>query len=128
MGRFEESDAPPAADRARALEARLAEVQQHLRATSDILKVLTSGAAEQAQVFDAVVNNARRLLHADVAQIHLLKGDEYQIEWSSGHTKEFLEVVNRYPVRRDNRGTLVGRVGMDRTAQQIKDVLADPDY
>ena len=128
MGRFGDSSGPPGVDRARALEVRLAEVQQQLRATSDILKVLTSGASEQARVFDAVVDNARRLLHADVAQIHLLKGDEYHLEWSSGHTKEFLEVVNRYPVRRNNRGTLVGRVGMDRTAQQIKDVLADPDY
>ncbi|MEO7447629.1 MAG: response regulator, partial [Humibacillus sp.] len=39
----------------------------------------------------------------------------------------FLEVVDRYPVLR-NRGTLIGRIGMDRTTQQIKDVLADPDY
>ncbi|WP_246070035.1 response regulator [Humibacillus xanthopallidus] len=112
----------------RALEVRLGEVQQQFRATSDILRVLTRGASEQTRVFDALVDNARRLLHSDVAQIHLLEGDEYRLEWSSGHTQEFLEVVDLYPVRRDNRGTLVGRIGMDRTAQQIKDVLADPDY
>ncbi|HET7801646.1 MAG TPA: response regulator [Humibacillus xanthopallidus] len=112
----------------RALEVRLAEVQQQFRATSDVLKVLTSGASEQTRVFDAVVDNARRLLHADVAQIHLLEGDEYRLEWSSGHTQEFLEVVDRYPVRHGNRGTLVGRIEMDRTAQQIQDVLADPEY
>src|SRR6478609_89797 len=128
MGRFAESGGTSGVDPVRALEVRLAEVQQQFRATSDILKVLTSGASEQAHVFDAVVDNARRLLHADVAQIHLLKGDNYEIEWSSGHTREFLEGADRYPVPRNSRGTLVGRIGMDRTAQQITDVLADPEY
>ncbi|GAA2160747.1 response regulator receiver domain-containing protein [Humibacillus xanthopallidus] len=128
MGRFAEPSGKPGVDPVRALEVRLGEVQQQFRATSDILRVLTRGASEQTRVFDALVDNARRLLHSDVAQIHLLEGDEYRLEWSSGHTQEFLEVVDLYPVRRDNRGTLVGRIGMDRTAQQIKDVLADPDY
>ncbi|MEW1952874.1 response regulator [Terrabacter sp. NPDC080008] len=109
------------------LEARLADVQEQFRATSDILKVLTSGASEQTRVFEAVVHNARRLLAADVAQIHLLEGDQYRIRWSSGHSKAYLEKVDRYPLLRD-RGSLIGRVGMDRTAQQIEDVLADPDY
>jgi signal transduction histidine kinase/CheY-like chemotaxis protein len=128
MGRFAEPRGTPDVDPVRSLEVRLAEAQQQFRATSDILKVLTSGASEQARVFDAVVDNARRLLHADVAQIHLLDGDEYRLEWSSGHTKEFLEVVDLYPVRRGNRGGLVGRISLDRAAQQIEDVLADPEY
>lgn len=126
MGGFEAAADDSASSRAH-LESRLADVQEQFRATSDILKVLTSGASAQAQVFEAVVHNARRLLHADVAQIHLLQDEEYRLRWSSGHSKEFLEVVDRYPVLR-NRGTLTGRIGMDRTAQQIKDVLADPDY
>ena len=127
MGGFEAA-AEDSASRDRAeLESRLAAVQEQFRATSDILKVLTSGASAQAQVFEAVVHNARRLLHADVAQIHLLEDEEYRLRWSSGHSREYLEIVDRYPVLR-SRGTLIGRVGMDRTAQQITDVLADPDY
>src|SRR4051794_25516897 len=67
MGRFTVSGGTSGVDPVRALEVRLAEVQQQFRATSDILKVLTSGASEQTRVFDAVVDNARRLLDAQVA-------------------------------------------------------------
>ncbi|WP_020143426.1 response regulator [Terracoccus sp. 273MFTsu3.1] len=127
MSGFEEATDGSASRVETELRSRLSDVQEQFRATSDILKVLTSGASAQAQVFEAVVHNARRLLHADVAQIHLLEGDEYHLRWSSGHSREYLEIVDRYPVLR-SRGTLIGRVGMDRTAQQITDVLADPDY
>ena len=47
MSRFEESSGPTGVDRERALELRLAEVQEQLRATSDILKVLTSSSSDQ---------------------------------------------------------------------------------
>src|SRR6476620_2635570 len=127
MGGFGELGEDSASRDHAELQSRLADVQEQFRATSDILKVLTSGASEQTRVFEAVVHNARRLLRADVAQIHLLEDDQYRIRWSSGHSRAYLDIVDRYPVLRD-RGTLIGRVGMDRTAQQIKDVLADPDY
>ena len=127
MSRFEESSGPTAVDRARALEVRLAEVQEQLRATSDILKVLTSSSSEQTRVFDAVVDNARRLLDAQVAQIYLGEGEYYVLARSSGLSEEFVDFVARHPITRD-RGTIVGRVTMDRTVHRITDVLADPEY
>ncbi|MFC7595404.1 GAF domain-containing protein [Terrabacter sp. GCM10028922] len=120
-----------AATRERAIEARLAGVQQQLRATSDILRVLTTstttGTSSRDHVFDAVVDNARRLLDAQVAQIYLVKGDSYVLARSSGLTAEFVDFVAQHPIARD-RATLVGRVTIDRTIHQIDDVLADPDY
>ncbi|MBS1694178.1 MAG: response regulator [Actinobacteria bacterium] len=110
-----------------ALETRLTQAQEQFRATSDILKVLTSGTAEQDQVFDAVVDNARVLLGAAVAQIHLLRGDSYVLARSSGLSPAFREFVEQHPINRD-RATLVGRVTIDRTIQHIPDVLADPEY
>src|SRR4051794_24887287 len=98
MSGFEEAGAASARRDRADLESRLADVQEQFRATSDILKVLTSGASEQTRVFEAVVHNARRLLHADVAQIHLPKGQAYRMRWSSGHSKAYLEVVDRYPI------------------------------
>ena len=127
MSRFEESSGPTGVDRARALEVRLAEVQEQLRATSDILKVLTSSSSDQTRVFDAVVDNARRLLDAQVAQIYLGDGDYYVLARSSGLSEEFVDFVTRHPITRD-RGTLVGRVTIDRTVHRITDVLADPEY
>ena len=106
---------------------RLAEVQEQLRATSDILKVLTSSSSDQTRVFDAVVDNARRLLDAQVAQIYLGEGETYVLARSSGLSDEFVDFVARHPITRD-RATLVGRVTIDRTVHRITDVLADPEY
>ncbi|WP_461047483.1 GAF domain-containing protein [Terrabacter koreensis] len=109
---------------------RLAQVEQQLRATSDILDVLTrgaSGTASRDDVFGAIVESARRLLDADVAQIFLVQGDTYVLGRSSGLSPEYLDFAAQHPIARD-RGTLVGRVTLDRAVQQIDDVLADPEY
>ena len=47
--------------------------------------------------------------------------------YGSGMTAEYREFIASNPVVLD-RGTLVGRVGLERRATQITDVLADPDY
>ena len=127
MSRFEESSGPTGVDREGARDVRLAEVQEQLRATSDILKVLTSSSSDQTRVFDAVVDNARRLLEAQVAQIYLGEGETYVLARSSGLSDEFVDFVARHPMTRD-RATLIGRVTIDRTVHRITDVLADPEY
>ncbi|EWT02635.1 histidine kinase [Intrasporangium oryzae NRRL B-24470] len=109
------------------LEGRLARAQEQFRATSDILAVLASDSSAQEQVFDAVVENARRLLNAQVAQIYLVEGDSYHLARSVGMSREFRDFIARHPIRRD-RATLVGRVTLDRVTQHIPDVLADPEY
>jgi len=130
MGGFEEAGVQPV-EVVHDLADRLAKTQEQLRATSDILKVLTAsttgGAASRDEVFDAVVDSARRLLGAQVAQIYLVQGDSYVLARSSGLTPEFVDFVSQHPIARD-RATLVGRVTIDRTVHQIDDVLADPDY
>jgi signal transduction histidine kinase/DNA-binding response OmpR family regulator len=129
MTEFEQPGDAATTDRADTA-ARLTEVQQQLRATSDILKVLTSsatGTSSRDHVFDAVVDHARRLLDAQVAQIYLVQGDSFLLARSSGLTAEFVDFVAQHPIARD-RATLVGRVTIDRTVHQIEDVLADPDY
>jgi signal transduction histidine kinase/CheY-like chemotaxis protein len=110
-----------------ALAARLSRVKEQFLATSDILKVLTSSSSEPDRVFDAVVDNARRLLDAAVAQIYLVHGDTFTLARQSGMSPDFIHLVEEHPVRRD-RGTLVGRVTIDRKVHQIPDVLADPEY
>src|SRR3954469_184053 len=131
MGGFEDASSQPEVEVAHDLAVRLATTQEQLRATSDILKVLTAsttgGAASRDQVFDAVVDNARKLLGAQVAQIYLVDGDSFVLARSSGLTPEFVAFVDEHPIAHD-RATLVGRVTIDRTVHQIDDVLSDPDY
>src|SRR3954470_3428650 len=131
MGGFEDASSQPEVGVPRDLAVRLATTQEQLRASSDILKVLTAsttgGAASRDQVFDAVVDNARKLLRAQVAQIYLVDGHSFVLARSSGLTPEFVAFVDEHPIAHD-RATLVGRVTIDRTVHQIDDVLSDPDY
>ena len=110
-----------------ALVGRLAQVKEQFRATSDILKVLTSSSGDPDKVFDAVVENARTLLNAAVAQIYLVQGATYVIARQSGMSEEHRRLLEQHPIKRD-RGTLVGRVTIDRQIHHITDAVADPDY
>lgn len=126
MTESEDRSAASAAAVAR-LQARLAETQEQLAATSEILAVLGTSASGEAEVFDAIVERARRLCWADAATIHIATEHNFTMVHSVGLRPDYLELAIRKPVPRD-RTSLVGRVGLDGRTQQIVDVLADPDY
>ena len=105
----------------------LAEVREQLAATSEVLAVIARSASDLEGVLETVVGSARRLCAADAGQVFLVDGDRYRFAYGSGMTAEYREFIASNPVVLD-RGTLNGRVGLDRRATQITDVLADPDY
>lgn len=105
----------------------LTEVREQLGATSEVLAVIGRSASDLDGVLETVVESARRLCGADTGQVYLVDGDRYRLAYSSGMTADYREyLANNPPVT--GRGSLVGRVGLDRRATQIIDVLADPDY
>jgi len=105
----------------------LAEVREQLAATSEVLAVIGRSAFDLERVLETVVESARRLCAADAGQVFLVDGDRCRFAYGSGMTAEYREFIANNPVVLD-RGTLNGRVGLDRRATQITDVLADPDY
>ena len=108
----------------------LQEAREQMRATGEVLRALGRSASDLDHVFGAVVHNARRLCHADAAQLHLYEAGSYRsfrLADHSGLTEEFRAFMEEHPILADRR-TLVGRVGLDRTTLQIPDVLADPEY
>ena len=105
----------------------LAEVHEQLAATSEVLAVIGRSASNLERVLETVVESARKLCAADAGQVLLVDGDRYRFAYGSGMTSEYREFIANNPVILD-RKTLVGRVGLDRRATQITDVLADPDY
>jgi len=109
------------------LRAELAETQEQLAGTSEILSVLARSSSVQDDVFEAIVENARRLCRAQAAQIHLIHEGTYSLARSVGSTQDFAKFAASHPIVQD-RATLIGRVSLDRSTQQIEDVLADPDY
>ena len=109
------------------LADELAEVREQLGATSEVLAVIGRSASDLEGVLKTVLESARRLCRANSGQVFLAYGDRYRLAYGSGMTAEYREFIAKNPVVLD-RGTLVGRVGVDRRATQITDVLEDPDY
>jgi signal transduction histidine kinase/ActR/RegA family two-component response regulator len=110
------------------LRRDLAEVRDQQAATSGVLATLGRSASNLDAVLETVVDSARRLCRADVALIFLLEGAAYRLAFFSGVlTEENRAYLKQHPLAQD-RGTLAGRVGLERRPQQIADVLADPEY
>ncbi len=109
------------------LERDLDEARAQVLATNEILTAIGRSASDLDSVLSAVVDSARRLCHADVSQIHLAADDHFRMAAAVGHSDEYQDFMDRHSITIDRR-TLIGRVGLDRRAQQLADVLADPDY
>jgi signal transduction histidine kinase/CheY-like chemotaxis protein len=109
------------------LAKELAAVRKQLVATSEVLAAIGRSASDLEGVLETVIESARKLCHADAGQVFLVDRDRYRFAYGSGMRAEYLEFIANTPVLLD-RGTLVGRIALDRQATQITDVLADPDY
>src|SRR5262245_5554112 len=109
------------------LRNELSEAREQLAATSEVLAVIARSASDLEGVLEAVVESARKLCGADAGHVLLVDGDRYRLAYGSGTAAEYREFIANNPLLLD-RGTLVGRVGLDRRATQITDVLADPEY
>jgi signal transduction histidine kinase/DNA-binding response OmpR family regulator len=109
------------------LRLDLAEARKQLAATSEVLSALGRSASDLDAILGTVVQSARSLCRADVAQIHLMEGELIKLARSSGLSQEGIDYMTRNPVGRD-RGSLIGRVSLYGRTQQITDVVADADY
>ena len=110
----------------RALERELREARAQLAATDQVLVAIGRSAGLES-VLTTVVESIPPLCHADVAQIHLVDGDQLRLVAAVGHSAEYQAFVEQNSIAVD-RNTLIGRVCVDRRPQHIDDVLADPDY
>jgi signal transduction histidine kinase/CheY-like chemotaxis protein len=124
------SELTPATDRGQDLvrpRRDLDEAREHLAATSEILTAMGASAPDIEVVLGAVVESARRLCQADAAVILLLEEGAFRLAMATGASDDYRDYLERHPMVAD-RATLAGRVALDRRAQQLADVLADPEY
>src|SRR4051812_34245628 len=105
----------------------LADSIEQQAATSEVLQAIGRSASDLPAVFDTVLRHAVRLCAADTGFIHLLDGDVYRVAAALGGSEEFRRYQQDHPIARD-RGTLVGRVGLERKTVQILDAASDPQY
>ena len=105
----------------------LEESLEYQTATSDVLKAISRSGAALRPVLDTLVETATRICLADNGLIFQLKDHQYHMAASVGFPPEFNEHHLRHPTQ-PGRGTVTGRVALERRVVHIEDATADPEY
>ena len=100
---------------------------QQQTATADVLKIISRSSVDLETVLDTLVETVARLCRADQAHMFRRRDDKYHLVAAWGLSEEAKEFVLTHPFAAD-RGTLSGRVALERRAVHIPDVLQDPEY
>ncbi len=106
---------------------QLTEALKQQTATSEVLKVISRSTFDLQPVLETLVENATRLCAADTGFIFRPDGELLRLAVAWGASPEMKEFYERNPAP-PGRGTLVGRVMLERRTIHIEDVLADPEY
>jgi signal transduction histidine kinase len=96
-------------------------------ATSEVLQAIGRPGFDLEPIFETVVDHAMRLCRADAGHIFTSEHDHYRLAWASGGSQEYRSEIAARDIPL-GRGTLVGRVGLERRPVMLPDVLADPEY
>src|SRR5262249_1473036 len=105
----------------------LSELLQQQTATADVLKVISRASVDLEAVLGTLLETVARLCRADQAAMYRQRDDMYHLIASHGLSQEAKEFVVAHPFA-PGRGSLNGRVAMERRAVHISDVLQDPEY
>jgi GAF domain-containing protein len=108
-------------------QTELARSVDELTATGDVLKIISRSTTDLETVLDTLVETVARLCRADQALIFRRRDDLNYLAAAhgvSGEARQFM-VANPLP---SDRGTLSGRVGLERRVVHIPDVMQDEEY
>ena len=105
----------------------LSESLQQQTATAEVLQVISRSAFDLDAVLQTLVESAARLCNTGPAQIWRRDGDVYRLAASQNQSPEYLSIEKQQEIG-PGRGTLVGRVAVERRAVQILDLWTDPEY
>src|SRR6516165_4514949 len=108
----------------------LKELRQSLQqqtATADVLKIISRSSIELETVLDTLLETVARLCRADQTAMYRRRDDNHHLVAAWGYSEEAKQFAVAHPFA-PGRGSLNGRVAMERRAVHIPDVLQDPEY
>jgi len=109
----------------------LAETNEALEretAVGSVLQAISRSTFDLNQVLQTVIDSATRLSHADEGNIvREEKGSYRMAAYTAGVPATFRQIIDQLDFKPE-RGTITGRVLMERGPVQIVDILADAEY
>jgi len=103
------------------------EALEQQTATAEVLGVINSSPGDLAPVFDALLDKAIRLCEADQGLLASRDRDEFEIVAARSARPDFIAFSTGQRVALD-RGTIAGRVSIEKRSVQISNVNDDPEY
>jgi two-component system, NtrC family, sensor kinase len=102
------------------------EALEQQTATGDVLKIISCSPVDLTTVLDTLVETVARLCHAQAVMFRRLDA-RYHLVASHGLPSEAEKYLLAHPLSPD-RGTLSGRVELERRPVHVDDVLKDSEY
>ncbi len=108
--------------------AQVTETLEQQTASSEILRVISSSPTNEQPVFDAIVQNARRLCDASFSVVFLTRGAELTLAAVDGVDVAGIAALHSAYPRPIARDTTSGRAILDRRLVHLEDSWRDPEY
>src|SRR5262245_55509572 len=117
-----------AAEQIGALTRELKEAREQQTATAEVLRVISSSPGELEPVFQAMLENARRICEAEFGVLYRCEGDALRAVAMHGAPQAFVEERRRNPLIRPLPQTALGRLMATKQSAQIADIVNEPHY
>jgi PAS domain S-box-containing protein len=99
-----------------------ADLEEQLKATSEILRIISNSPSESQSVLDAVAENAARLCNANNARIWRLEDNRLRLVAAYGESLATKDGREGLPADRE---TVTGRAACDRRTIHVHDIAAE---